>query len=101
MFGKLTEVQQRAEELKSRLESITVEGVAGDGDVKIIASGNKNIRHVHISDELMQLGKKEELEDLLIVAIGRAMQQAESVSSAEMKNLMGSMIPGLGGMFGK
>lgn len=101
MFGKLAEAQQKAEEIKSRLSLITVEGVAEGGLVKVIATGNKNITNVHIDDSLMKPERKEELEDLLLVAIERALQQAENVSAAEMKNLMGSMMPGLGGLFGK
>lgn len=101
MFGKLAEAQQKAEEIKQRLALISVEGVAEGGLVKVIATGNKNISSVHISDDLMHPERKEELEELLLVAIERAMQQAENVSAAEMKNLMGSMMPGLGGLFGK
>jgi DNA-binding YbaB/EbfC family protein len=101
MFGKLAEAQQKAEEIKNRLELISVEGIAGDETVKVIATGNKHIKQIQIDDSLMQVSKKEELEDLLLVAIERAMQQAENVSASEMKNLMGSMMPGLGGLFGK
>jgi nucleoid-associated protein EbfC len=101
MFGKLAEAQQKAEEMKNRLEDITVEGVAGNNEVKVIASCNKNIKQIQIADSMMVVGKKEELEELLVLAIERALKQADNVSSAEMKSLMGSMMPGIGGMFGK
>ena len=101
MFGKLAEAQQKAEEIKNRLELISVEGIAGDGTVKVIVTGKKHIKQIQIDDSWMQVAKKEELEDLLLVAIERAMQQAENVSASEMKSLMGSMMPGLGGLFGK
>jgi DNA-binding YbaB/EbfC family protein len=101
MFGKIAEAQQKAEEIKKRLALITVEGMAGDGAVKVIATGTKNITSIKIDDRLLDVSKKEELEDLLLVAIERALEQAENVSASEMKNLMGSMMPGLGGLFGK
>ncbi|MES2558896.1 MAG: YbaB/EbfC family nucleoid-associated protein [Bacteroidota bacterium] len=101
MFGKLAEAQQKAEEIKNRLALISVEGETEGGLVKVSATGNKNITQIHIDNSLMKPERKEELEDLLMVAIERAMQQAENVSAAEMKNLMGSMMPGLGGLFGK
>jgi DNA-binding protein YbaB len=44
---------------------------------------------------------KEELEDLLTVAINRAMATAENVSESEMRAMMSSMMPGLGNLFGK
>jgi nucleoid-associated protein EbfC len=101
MFGKLAEAQQKAAEMKNRLDGITVEGIAGNNEVTVLANCNKNIKAIHIEDSMMTLAKKEELEELLVVAIERAMHQAETVSSAEMKSLMGSMMPGMGGLFGK
>lgn len=101
MFGKLAEAQQKADEIKKRLDAITVEGESNGGMVKVIATGNRAVTQVTIADELMTPDRKEELEELLIVAIDRAMQQAENVSQSEMKSLMGSMMPGLGNLFGK
>ncbi len=101
MFGKLAEAQQKAEEIKKRLDTVFVEGEADGGNVKVTATGNKTIQNIHIDQSLMHADRKEELEDLLVVAIERAMQQAEMVSASEMKSLMGSMMPGLGGLFGK
>lgn len=100
MFGKLAEAQQKAEEIKKRLELITVEGKA-EG-ITVTATGNKNIKRISIDPSLLTPERKEEVEDLLVIAIERALQQAENVSAAEMKNLMGSMLPGgLGSLFGK
>lgn len=101
MFGKLAEAQQKAEEIKKRLELISVEAAVEGGLIKVVATGNKNITSVNIDEQLLNPDRKEELESLLIVAIERALQQAENVSAAEMKNLMGNMMPGLGSLFGK
>jgi len=102
MFGKLAEAQQKAEEIKQKLEIISVEGEVGNGKVKVIANGNKRITDIFISDELMALDKKEELQDLLLIAIENAMKAAENVSASEMQALMQTMVPGgLGSLFGK
>ena len=60
MFGKLGETQQKAEEIKQKLEAITVEGEAGNGKVKVVASGNKKIKDIFITDDLMALDKKKD-----------------------------------------
>ena len=100
MFGKLAEAQQKAEEIKQKLEAISVEGEAGK--VKVIATGNKKITDIFISDELMVVDKKKELQDLLLIAIENAMNAAENVSQSEMQALMHTMMPGgLGSLFGK
>ncbi|MEI6594159.1 MAG: YbaB/EbfC family nucleoid-associated protein [Bacteroidota bacterium] len=102
MFGKLAEAQQKAEEVKQKLEAITVEGDASNGLVKVGSTGNKKIYEIIIADELMAIDRKEELQDLLIIAIDRAMTAAENVSQSEMQALMSTMMPGgLGSLFGK
>jgi nucleoid-associated protein EbfC len=101
MFGKLAEAKQKAEEIKQRLELITVEGKAENGLVSITATANKHIKHIHIDNSLMNTERKKELTDLLQVAIEQAMEQADKVSAAEMQHLMGSMLPGLSNLFGK
>ncbi len=99
MFGKLAEAQKKAEEIKTRLNAITVEGEAGNGLVKVVANGNRMIKDIVIADELMVAERKEELQDLLVIASEKALQQAENISQTEMMSLMGGM--GLGNLFGK
>jgi DNA-binding protein YbaB len=98
MFGKLGEAKQKAEEMKLKLEAITVEGNAQG--VQVIANANKKIIAINIAPELLNPANKEQIEELLMLAIEHAMNQAENISSAEMKAMMGSMMPGLGNLFG-
>jgi DNA-binding protein YbaB len=98
MFGKLNEAKQKAEEMKLKLDAITVEGSAQG--VQIIANANKKIISLNISADLLKPENKEQVEDLLIVAIENVLEQAENISAAEMKAMMGGMIPGLGNLFG-
>ena len=98
MFGKLGEAKQKAEEMKLKLEAITVEGNAQG--VRVIANANKKIITVNIAPELLNPAHKEQLEDLLMLAIEHAMNQAENISAAEMKAMMGAMMPGMGNLFG-
>ena len=98
MFGKLGEAKQKAEEMKLKLEAITIEGNAQG--IKVIANANKKIISINIATELLIPENKEQIEDLLIVAIENAMNQAENISAAEMKAMMGAMMPGMGNLFG-
>ncbi|MBD1423068.1 YbaB/EbfC family nucleoid-associated protein [Sphingobacterium chuzhouense] len=105
MFDKLFQAQQKAEEVKKRLDSISVFGETEGGKVRVVASASKEIREVTIDDEfLKQLDDKEELEELLVVALNKALQQAENVSQAEMQVVSQDLLGGLGGLgnlFGK
>lgn len=98
MFGKLGEAKQKAEEMKLKLEAISVEGNAQG--VQVIANANKKIIAINIAPELLNPANKEQIEELLMLAIEHAMNQAENISAAEMKAMMGSMMPGLGNLFG-
>ena len=103
MFDKLFEAQQKAGEVKKRLDGdgISVSATAEDGKISVTANGNKVIQAIHIDDEFLKTADKEELEELLQVAINKALVQAENVSQAEMAALTKDMFGGLGNMFGK
>ncbi|HYG16088.1 MAG TPA: YbaB/EbfC family nucleoid-associated protein [Bacteroidia bacterium] len=99
MFGKLNEARQKAEEIKQRLETITVTGEAENGAVKVVATGNKRIKDIIIDDRMM--ADKEQLQDVLTVAVNRALEQADKVSESEMSAIASQLLPGLGNLFGK
>jgi len=88
-----------AEEMKQKLAAIEVEGVADGGKVKVRANGNKEVTSIEIAPELLKPENKEEVEELLQAAINRAVSQAEGISAAEMRSMMGTMMPGIGNLF--
>jgi hypothetical protein len=96
LFGKLQEAQQKMQEGKQRLGNITVEGAAGEGTVKVIVTGNREVKSITIAEHLLTPENKEELEDLLITALNRALKNAENAWEAEMKGVAGGMLGGLG-----
>ena len=101
MFDKLGAAKEMAENVKAKLETITVIGEAGNGKVKVLANGNRKVQSFTISQELLAPENKEELEDLLTVAVNRVLSSAENVSESEMRAMMSTMMPGLGNLFGK
>jgi len=101
MFDKLFQAQQKAQEIKSRLDNISVVGEADGGRVRVIASANKEIKEVTINEELYEENDKEQLEELLIVALNKALTQADQVSQAEMQAATQDMFGGLGNLFNK
>lgn len=101
MFDKLFEAQQKAGEVKKRLDGITVSGQAEGGKVRVTANASKVIQSITIDEEFLKTADKEELEELLQVAVNKALIQAENISQSEMAALTKDMFGGLGGMFGK
>lgn len=95
MMGKLQEMQKKSEEVKKRLDTISVQAEAEDGLVKITSTGNRKITAVDISAELIAAGDKEQIEDLCILAINRALEKAEKVYEVEMKDVAKGLLPGM------
>lgn len=96
LFGKLQEAQQKMQEGKQKLNDVIIDGEAGNGAVKVSVSGNREIKTIQIDNQLMTADRKEELEDLLITALNRALKRAEEAYEDEMKGLAGGMLGGLG-----
>lgn len=104
MFDKILEAQQKAGEVKKRLDAITVTGSAGGGIVVVTANGNKQIQSVKIDPIVLKEGDIEMLEDVILTAINQALEQAENISQSETAAMTKEMLGGMGGLgalFGK
>lgn len=101
MFDKLFQAQQKAEEIKKRLDTISVSSDVEGGKIKVIATANKEIKNVMIDPDYLKEAGSEELEELLVIAINKALKQAEEINQAEMQAVTKDMLGGLGGMFNK
>ncbi|MDB4902080.1 MAG: hypothetical protein JWQ63_1361 [Mucilaginibacter sp.] len=99
MFDKLMQAQQKAGEIKTRLEAISVTGTAEGGKITVNANGNKVIKSITIDNDFLKEADKEQLEELLVIALNKAMEQADNVSQTEMAAMTKEMFGGLGGLF--
>ena len=101
MFDKIFEAQQKAGEMKKRLDAITVTGTVEGGKITVTANANKVVQSIVISDEFLKEADKDELEELMVTAVNKAMEQAENINQTEMAAMTKNMFGDLGGMFGQ
>lgn len=101
MFDKLMQVQQQAEEVKKRLDAVSVIGEVEGGKIKVTATGNKAIKAIEVDDDFLKSADKEELEELMALAVNKALELAENAHQSEMQALSQNMFGGFGGMFGQ
>jgi len=101
MLDKLMAAQGKAEEIKKRLDGISVFGEVEGGAIKVTATANKAITGISITDEFYEQADKEELEELLQAAVNKALAQADQVSAVEMQAATKEMLGGFGGLFGQ
>jgi len=95
MFGKLAEAQKKMQEIKDRLEKITVTGEAEGGKVIAEATGNNKIKSIHINDSLFKVADREQVEDLVVVAVNRALEASEKLMQVEMAAASKDLLPGM------
>lgn len=98
MFDKLFEAQQKAQEIKARLDHVSVTGEVEGGRIRVISTANKEIKEVKIDPELLQEGRLDEIEELLVVALNKALVRAEEISQTEMQAASQDLLGGLGGL---
>ncbi len=94
MMGKLRDMQQKTEEVKKRLDTISVVAEVEGGLVKVICTANRKITSIEINQELIDKRDKEELEELTLMAVNRALDKAEKVAETEMQGVAKGMLPG-------
>lgn len=92
------EMKQKMEEMKQRLDQISVTGNAPGNDVVVRMNGNKKLLGITVSTSLAGRGDADEIAELTQLAFERALEQAESVNESEMRAAAGNLLPGLGGM---
>ena len=95
MMAKLKEAQQKIEATKLRLNTILIDGEAGNGLVKVTVTANRAVKNISISEELTD---KEEIEDLLVNALNKALEKANSISETELATAAKDGMPNIPGM---
>ncbi len=96
MFG---DMQEKQEALRKTLGEMRLEAEAGDGLVKVTVNGNREVVNISIKSDAMTPDDPEQLEDLLLVAVNRAMAIAAETEAVESQKLIQDMLPpGMGGL---
>ena len=95
-MGKLKEAQQKMEDVKSKLDQISVTGEAQG--VKVSLNGNKVVTSIDIPQMILDDRDKDQIEDLLILALNKGLENAENVAQSEGASAMKGMLPNIPGL---
>ncbi len=71
-------------EAQRELEDATVEGVSGGGAVRVVMTGQQEIRSVKIAKEAVDPEDLEMLEDLVLVAVKDGLEKSRTLSADRM-----------------
>ena len=111
MFGKLgdmanllknaQQIQSRIKEMQEKAETMTFSADSGAGAVSATVSGKLVLVSIRISQETVQSGDVEMLEDLVKSAVAAAQRKAADSLKEQMREMSGGMnMPGLENMLG-
>ena len=94
-MGKLQEAQEKMDEVKRKLDKIIVLGEAQG--VKVSLNANKVVTNIDIPQMILDDGEKEQIEDLLVLALNNGIEKAENVAQSEGASVMKEMLPNMPG----
>ncbi len=100
MFGKLQDMQQKLEATKANFDNVEIEAEAGDGAVKVLVSANHKVKNISIDPSIVDPNDVEQIEDLLMVAMNRAMEKASQRAEQDVKQVYDQVMPGMGNIPG-
>lgn len=94
MMSKLAEMKKLAEESKEKMNSLSILGESGGGLVVVSMNGNRELKSVKINSDL-KLIEADHLEDLLCVALNRALEKVNALNEEEVMSSTKNLFPGL------
>ncbi len=97
LMKQAQQMQEQMTKLQEELANKTIEGSAGGGMVKAVASGDGRLVSITVEPDVLKQDDKEMLEDLIIAAVNSALDNAKKMSADEMKKIAGGFnLPGIG-----
>ncbi len=98
LLKQAQKMQQEIERIQNELAELRIEGSAGGGMVRAVASGQQELLEIKIDPEVVDPQDVEMLEDLVVAAVNQALSNAKARAEAEMAKATGGLMPNLGGM---
>ncbi|MDJ1470591.1 YbaB/EbfC family nucleoid-associated protein [Cytophagaceae bacterium DM2B3-1] len=98
MFGKVKEMQAKLKEAQDNLVKVQATGESGGGMVKVIVNGKKQVIKLDIDNDLLKPSDKEMLQDLIIAAMNKALDEVEEKAREELKKATQGTLPNIPGL---
>ncbi len=95
LMSNLGPMKEAMDNAKKKLDTLSVKGEAEDGMVVVYVNGNRRVTNIQINQAIMDDGDKEAIEELLQVALNKALENADNVNEMEMASAARGMMPGM------
>ena len=98
MMKQIQKMQETMARVQEELESRTVVGEAGVGMVKVTANGKQRLVSIAIDREVVNPEEREMLEDLVLAAANKALEDAGKMAQDEVAKVTSGMLPNIPGL---
>jgi nucleoid-associated protein EbfC len=93
MLKQIQKMQEKMAQVQEGLEAKIVVGESGGGMVKVTANGKQRITRIQIEKEVVNPDDVEMLEDLVLAAANKAVEESQRIAQEEMARVTQGMIP--------
>ena len=90
MLSKAKAMQEKMKEAQEQIKNIEVEGVSGGNLVKVILTGEYELKSIKITDSAKKEGQ-EIINDLIIAAFNNAKENLKKKSAEELSKVTGGL----------
>lgn len=97
MMDKLKKLKSATEEAKKRLDAMTLEATSINGWVKILITGNKQVKDITLSEDFLKQDAAV-ISEHLVKTMNEALQNADMANKTEIKNATAGLIPNIPGV---
>jgi DNA-binding YbaB/EbfC family protein len=97
MLQQVQKMQQDMVAAQEQLKNETVESSAGGGMVKVVVSGDLEVKSITIDPAAIDPDDPELLQDMVLAAVNEALRSAQELAASKMGGLTGGLdLGGLG-----
>ena len=90
MLSKAKAMQEKMKEAQDQIKKIEVEGISGGSLVKVVLSGNYDLKSIEITEEAKK-ESQEIINDLIIAAYNNAKENLKKKSAEELSKVTGGL----------